>query len=98
MSPGREIQAEGLDEGAFPRPRHPGDADADGLAGIGEQVVEEGGGGERVVDIAALDQGDGLGQSAISSRPFASSSKRVKSLPPSCRSNRALTTPSYNFV
>jgi len=59
-----QVQAKGFNEGAFPDPGDAGDTDAHRLAGGGEQLVEQGGGGQRMVRRATLDQGDRLGQRA----------------------------------
>ena len=58
----REVEPEGLDEGALAGAGNPGDADADAVAGERQELVQQGGGRQRMIGAAALDQGDGLGQ------------------------------------
>src|SRR5690606_14633130 len=56
------LEAQRLDQRGLARPRRPADADPDGSAGVGEELVEQGLRLAAVVVAGGLHEGDGAGQ------------------------------------
>ena len=59
---GHEVKPELVDQGRFAGARHAADADADGLAGAGQEVLEQSLGAGLVLGLGAFDQGDGAAE------------------------------------
>ncbi len=59
--PGK-VPAEGFDEGAFSGAGHSGNPNPDRSAGGWQQFVQQGGSGDGVIEVAAFDEGNRLGQ------------------------------------
>ena len=57
-----EVQAELVDQRRFAGAGHAADADPDGFAGRGEELIEQRFGARLVLGLGAFDQGDGAGE------------------------------------
>ena len=59
---GDEVQPELIDQGRLAGAGRAADADADGVAGRGQETLEQGAGARLVLGLGAFDQGDGAGE------------------------------------
>ena len=64
MSLFNQHHSKGFDQGTFADTGDTADANTDCFSRIGQEFVEQGGGGAGVIGIAAFDQGDRFGQGA----------------------------------